>query len=328
MLGALLWGVRGVFIGQLAAFTAGVLAGLLLARYPLLLRLEWQRIVRLLKVGVPLAALGFIGYNLIYVDQVMTLWLLDRRALGTYTLALYAGAMLYLLPLSVGVGVGPRLVQRYGESASLNAVREYVWRPVDALVILLPPVIMATWIVVPLLIDEFLHAYTAAIAPLRIYVVAVFFLSLNQGVSSTLLALNKHRYSVPVIAVCVVLNVVVDVLFVRYGGLGLAGIALGSLVTYFVYWMTYMSVVRWFFGQTPARSFALNVGSGWPGLVLVGFVLVAWATGTLGDARALLSGCIFLGIACVISMGVLRRRDPFTVLKKGVGASSAGDDAR
>lgn len=287
--GGVSYGIRGVFVGQLLGFVLAACLGLALWGMPRAGRLQLRRVKQLLTVGVPLAMLTFMGYNLIYVDQVMVLWLLGRRELGIYSLALYAGSALFLLPASVAGAVSPRLLRRYGEQPAVEAIRAYTWRPVGVLSLALPPAIMVVWLVAPIVIVAFLPDFGSVIAPLRIYVVGMFFLGLNYGVSSTLIALNKHRYNIPILLACVTLNVVLDIALVAGLGLGLEGVAVGSLVTYSVYWMAHTTLVRWFFDERPASAVRRNLETGWPGLVLVVLLLLVGSTGRLGEVDAVLS---------------------------------------
>jgi O-antigen/teichoic acid export membrane protein len=287
--GAALAGVSGGFAGQLLGFGIAACVGLALWGTPRACRLQRKRVTHLLRIGLPLVALSFVGYNLVYVDQLMVLCFLGRGELGIYSLALSAGSALFLLPLSLAATVSPRLIRRYGRESTVEAIADYTWRPVRLLSLTLPPAIMAIWLVAPVLIAGFLPEFTSAIVPLRIYIVGMFFMGLNYGVSSTLLAINKHRYNVPILLACVALNIALDVGLLTVLHLGLAGVAIGSAVTYFVYWMAHTTLVRWFFHERPFCALRHNLASGWPGLVLGMLVLVLAALGHLGAVDALLS---------------------------------------
>ena len=112
---ALSFGVRGVFVSQVLALAVTVLVGLLLAGLPRVEQLEGDRFRTLLRVGLPLAVLTFAGYNLVWIDQLMVVLLLQRRDLGLYSLVMYAGSAMYLLPTAVAAVVSPRLIARYGQ---------------------------------------------------------------------------------------------------------------------------------------------------------------------------------------------------------------------
>ena len=302
-------GTRGVFVGQVIAFAMATAAAAFMGGWPRPVPLQRGRLALLLKVGFPLMVLGFAGYNLVYVDQIMVIALLGRADLGVYMLPLYAGNFVFLVPQALAGAVGPRLIGRYGAEGTPDAIAAYTWVPVRVLSLALPPVIAALWLLGPVLIVALLPRYVGAIGPLRIYLAGMFFLGLNYGVSTTLLALNKHRNNIPIVVGAIGLNVALDLLLVGVWHLGLNGIAMGSALTYAAYWMAHTILVRWYFGQRPLRALLLNLASGWPGFALAGLMLLVWGAGDLGASAPLLASAILAGVLLMtaLRLGRLRR---------------------
>jgi len=278
------WGVKGAFAGQAVAFALTLALGCLLGGWAKHARLVARRLRHLVIVGLPLAAVMFMGFNLVYLDQLMIVTLLTTTALGVYALVLFTGSALSLLPSAVAGTVGPRLLRRYGQLPTVESIHLLTWTPVDALAAVMPLICVAAWIVVPALIDWLLPAFSGAISPVRIYAVGSAFLGINLAVGTTLLALNKHRYNVPIVFGSIILNVLLDIALVRWLHLGLEGIALGSAVSYFTYWMAHMCLVRRFFGQPVPLAILWNLASAWPEMVLAGVACVSWRKGTLGHS--------------------------------------------
>ena len=297
ILGAVLGGVRGVFISQLIAAVVTVMFSFALTGFPRPEPIRRSFLLRLLKAGIPFVLLAFVGYNLVYVDQVMVLSLLGSTSLGVYTLALYAGSVMVLLPAALASAVGPRLLRRYGEEPTTQAIDVLTWRPVAGLSVAMPVIIAAMWSLGPWGIAWLLPAYSSVIGPLRVYIVGVFFLAINLGAGNTLFALNKHKYMIPIIAGCIGLNVCLDILYVSGLHWGLMGIALGSACTYFAYWMVHTTVVRHYFQQRLLRALALNLASGWPGLVLAAADLLAWLTGNLRGPSWTFGSLLLIAVA-------------------------------
>jgi O-antigen/teichoic acid export membrane protein len=316
--GAAADGLRGVFIGQVIAYAAAAVAGFVVAGRIIPSRLQMWRLRLLLRIGAPLAALVFAGYNLVNIDQVMVTSLLGRRDLGIYALVLYGGSALYLLPSALAGVVGPRLLRTFGEFGTVESIYELTWRPVRVLALAMPMLIIAFCVVGPLVIQHFLPAYSAAIAPLRIYSVGMFFLGLNLGVSTTLVAFNKHPRNIPIVVLSIGFNVAIDLVFVGLLHWGLMGIALGSALTYFVYWMSHTALVRWYFHQTPRRALLMNLKSGWQGLVLAAMTLAAWATGAI-ETTSLLSSALYLAGLLVFLPPIL-----VTAMRRGHAIGGAG----
>ncbi len=283
ILGAVVADVRGVFVGQLLAYigTAGV--ALALMGVPQRRGLADTRARDLIALGLPYMLLSFTFYNLVYLDQVMTGFLLGREALGIYVLAQYAGTALLLLPQALAVTMGPRLLSRYGADPRPEAIAGHTWRPTQALSILLPPMIVLAWFVGPPLIHALLPEFVAAVPPLLIYSTAVFFLGLNMGASTTLFAFDRYRRNIPVIVAAIGLNVAVDLVFVLGLDMGIEGIALGSLCAYITYWLMHTRLVATCYRMSIVDTLQRLLVYGWPGLALC-VVLVAFATaGVLSD---------------------------------------------
>lgn len=281
LVGALLAGVRGVFLGQVVAFACSAGVSVVWGGLPRPMPIRTRFLWRLLKTGVPYAVISLIGYNLINIDQIMAVTLLGADALGVYMPVLYAGSALALFPNALVVATGSRLINRFGQVSTMEAISGLTWRPVKGLSIVMPVLCALTWVLGPWGIEWFLPAYASAIGPLRVYVVGVFFLGLNMGTGSVLFAINKYMYDIPIVVGCIALNVVLDILFVSWAHAGLMGIALGSALTYFVYWMAHTILVHHYFGRRIRSALILNLASGWAGFALAALDLAAWATGNL-----------------------------------------------
>lgn len=297
--GAMLAGVRGVFVGQVVATAIAAGLSLKLTGLPRFLPFRASFLRRLFKAGIVFALIDLLSYNLINVDQVMIVALLGSGALGAYMPVLYAGSFVALFPHAVVIAVGSRLLRRYGEESTTRAIYRLTWRPVLGLSLAMPMLCALAWVAGPWAIEWILPAYTPAIGPLRVYVVGVFFLGLNMGTTSALFALNKHKYYVPLVAGCVGLNVALDWVFVAWLHWGLTGIALGSVLTYGTYWMVHTTLLRHCFGVTWPRGVILNLATGWPGFALAAVTAAAWRTGNLWGPSYWF-GSLFL-VACTVT---------------------------
>lgn len=283
--GGLLAGVHGVFLAQAGALALSVLAGFRFIGVPPGVRPRWSSVRHLIREGIPLAALLLGGYGLVYIDQVMVLWMLGRHQLGIYTLVLYTGAIIMLLPTAVAKATNPRLLMRYSRDQTVQSITDLTWRPVTALSVAMPSVILAGWILAPILVRRFFPLFVDAITPLRVYAIAVYFLGLNAGVSSALVALDQYRKNIPIVLGAVLLNVAVDIVLIGVLDTGLPGAAVGSGITYFAYWLASSGLVRWFFDRSAWRATVFNLKMGWPGFVLAAFGLASWRLGFLNSTH-------------------------------------------
>jgi O-antigen/teichoic acid export membrane protein len=310
LLGAASWGIQGALAGQAATFCMIAVLGVWLVPRALPGRLGSRYLLGMVVVGAPLAALNFLGYSLVYVDQVMVGSLLGRESMGIYALVLAAGGALYIVPSAVAQAVGPRLLRRFGEYHSVESIRRLTWLPVEALSVTMPIIAAIVWVAAPPLITWLLPRYVDAVAPLRVYAVAVCFLGINLGVSTTLIAMKKHVYNLPILVGVVALNVLVDLLLVTRFDLGLTGIALGSVITYFTYWLAHTTLVRHFFGQSVVPALAANLTSAWTVGVLALWALVASATGHLSESAPAFEALLVITVvACCAARWLTLRGD-------------------
>lgn len=280
-------GPAGVLAAQ--AFVLGAAAVVVVRSLvrPQLKVVTRKRLKQLLRIGGPLLVLQALGMNLVSIDQVLSGLLLGIDQLGLYTLAMFAGLILQLVALSIGQAVGPRLFNAYGRRHEIEDVRDLTWRPVWILSLILPPATAFLWLVAPLIIEWVLPAYVPVIGPMRINIVGVFFLAINYGVSTVLVAVQKHWVNIPIVSACLGLNIAIDLVLVNVYDLGLTGIAIGSLVTYTVYWFVHTMYVRHLFEPRLWRALRLNLAMVWPGALLVGLLLLAATSDHLSSSQAL-----------------------------------------
>lgn len=297
--GAWIAGVRGVFISQAVAYLLAAAVSLVLAGRPRPSRVRLGFMWLMLKAGIPYAVINLVGYNLINVDQIMLVALLSQEALGVYMPVLYAGSAVAIFPNAVVVATGSRLIRRFGEFGTMESIAGLTWRPVKGLSVSMPILCALAWVFAPLGIVWVLPEYVDAIPSLRIYLVGVFFLGLNMGTGSTLYAINKHMFDIPVVLGCIALNVILDIVFVNQLGFGIAGIAMGSAFTYCAYWLAHTALVHRFFGHGWKRAAWSCLSTGWPGFALAAVTVLAWMTDSLDNTVDL------AGLLVVIAAGVL-----------------------
>lgn len=299
LVGVGILGLTGVFIAQVISAVAALLVALRMEKVRPS-ALSGQSIRRLLVLGIPLAMATFMGFGLENIDQVMILTFLDSRALGIYSLVLAAGSALYLVPMTVSSVVGPRLLRAYGEHPSVEAIFRYTWYPVRVLGSVLPLAVLTGWLIAPWAIVALLPQYVEAIAPLRVYLVGMFFLGMALGTSSALVALEKHAFTVGFMAVGVCVNVVLDIALLKLTDGGLTAVAFGSLVTYAIYSTLQLGFVRLQFGARPSEALLGALVCVAPGAMLVAYGTLVARTGSLGSVQ-LVRDALALTVAVLAS---------------------------
>ena len=240
VVGALWWGLGGVFVGQIAASALNLLISLRPAgrAFAFPTAPEFRYFFR---QGLPLAVLAFAGYNIVYIDQVLVTRLMSTNAVGLYSLVLFMGSLYLLLPQAVAAVLGTDLLAEHAVLPSQLGLRQLAWRPVLVLSLVYPGIILVGWLALDVLVSSFLRAYAGVLPAGRVYLAAVALLGINNGVSTLLIATRRHMANLPIIVVTLAFNVVVDVVLVKGYSLGLLGVALGSLCSYALYLLLHLT---------------------------------------------------------------------------------------
>ena len=228
----------------------------------------WAVLVRYLRTGIPLALLALLDQTLLSVDQIVVMSLLSLPELGLYNVAFALAEGVRTLGVAAALVLGPRLLSEHARAgASLHAIRGLTLQPVLVYARLLPLPIGLLWVGGSYALTRFYPAYEAALRPMQILLVATNFLVVLGGVTTFLLAIDKHARNLLILAPIVGLNVLIDLLLLRLGW-GLAGIASGSLITYFCYACASLWYVSSYFEQGVAGRVRFLGGALLPGVGL------------------------------------------------------------
>jgi O-antigen/teichoic acid export membrane protein len=131
----------------------------------------------------------------------------------------------------------------------VEALRRETLLPVQLLACVLPFAIVPLWFGGDWLIQRFYSPYSASVWPMKVLLLAFYFLVVNGGVTTFLFTIDKQRRNLLIAGPALAFNVVLDVLLLRQG-LGILGVALGSLVTYIAYAFVHLSYVASHFQLT------------------------------------------------------------------------------
>jgi len=309
--GALVWGLPGVFTGQVVA---GVLA-ILLARgfeAPLpRLGTTLKPSAELLRIGWPLAILSGAMFALVYVDQAVAGAWVGVDAVGTYSMVTNLGAAIYLLPTALAAVLAPRLLATYARHKRIDSIAGYCWRPTEALRISMPALVAVVWLLAPIFLRAVLPKYLAATAPLRIYAAALYFLSVNLGPNATLVALRRHGKNVPIVVGVLVVNVIADYVLVLKLGLGLEGISWGSVIAYATYLACHLTLIGGAFTASRIRVGRIVWRNLWPGLAIVlALRVMSPDLGVVSSWRVLAASVVPIGLSLVLMAGNPKAEPP------------------
>ena len=189
-----------------------------------------------MRVGLPILMSGFVLSFLATIDRLMVITFLGEKQLGYFGLALLLTSVVSLIPARASQVLYPRITHQFGSSGNnVEALRTFVLTPPVILSALLPILIGSLYLSLPLVISVLLPAYMPGVAAARIIVVGIFFYGILGLTDYFLVTIGKLKQYALFGCVALLLNIVLDYLFIQLG-YGIEGVALGgTLITYFFY---------------------------------------------------------------------------------------------
>jgi O-antigen/teichoic acid export membrane protein len=237
---AILFVFFGGLVGRLVAaiLAQAVIVIYALRRNPWLAipKFNLSDVLSAMRVGLPILMSGFILSLLATIDRLMVITFLGEKQLGYFGLALLLTSVVSLIPLAASQVLYPRITHRFGSSGkNIEALREFVLTPPVILSALLPIIIGSLYIFLPLVISVLLPAYSPGLAAARIVIIGIFFFGILGLTDYFLVTTGKLKQYALFGCVALLLNIVLDYLFLQLG-YGIEGVALGgTFITYLFY---------------------------------------------------------------------------------------------
>ena len=190
----------------------------------------------LVRTGMPILVSGFVISLLTTIDRLMVITFLDEKQLGYFGIALLMVSAVSLIPAMASQVLYPRITYRYGNSGKdVAALRTFVLTPPAILSALLPVLIGSLYLSLPWVVSVLLPAYLPGITAARIVILGIFFYCILGLTDIFLVTIGKLKQYALFGCLALLLNIILDYLFLRLG-YGIEGIALGgTLITYFFY---------------------------------------------------------------------------------------------
>jgi len=193
------------------------------------------------------------------VDRWVIIKFLSMEELGYYSLANKAFSTVLLLTYIVGDQMYPRMARKYGETGNSVSLTPLILKQIYMTTAILIPVGIVLYFLFPLVIRLFLTNFSPAISTISIFLVGLFFSSPVIAFGNFFVIIGRHFYYLGIMVLCVFINLALNILFVKLG-LGIRGVALGVVTTYFIFASALMA--SWFFNRKtpfPLRSDLVSV---------------------------------------------------------------------
>lgn len=224
----------GLYLTHILVFMLSVLLLLGLSKLRFAFKMSRKELRRLIKIGIPLVLLGFMFTNLTNVDRIVVIRMLGAEDLGLYSVALMMGNLVYNISNMAGIVLYPRFQEIYGKNdkkeevfSVMIRILRFVWIP------LLIFTIVAIFSL-PFLVKWIIPKYIVGISAMKVFLAGTYFLSLSLFCGHFLITINKQKYSIFVCAGTILLNLLLNVFFIKIGW-GIVGVATATSISYMVY---------------------------------------------------------------------------------------------
>ncbi len=206
-----------------------------LSRYTIKFRFQLKGILELIKYGIPLLLLSVLNMILRTVDRIMIANMLGITFVGYYSIAIMGRNYATGISSHLGVVSIPRILGEYGKRENMDDIKKFVIVPTKTVAYLMAPFLALIFFTAPLIVEIFLPQYIPGILSLQILLISVFFSSCHSQTMQFIIAINKKEKLVVFSILAVLLNILLNYIFIKIG-YGIYGVALGtSLTSFFVF---------------------------------------------------------------------------------------------
>ncbi|MBI2475134.1 flippase [Candidatus Uhrbacteria bacterium] len=273
--------------------------------------LDWKFIRFLLKAALPFALAAIFVKVYSYVDTVFISKFMDATSVGLYGLAYKFTYAFQFLPLAFIAALYPNLSSLI-DSDNENLSKTFN-RSMWYMLILSTPIVFGLWLIAPNVVLLAGDSYSASAPVLSVLIFVLFPIFLDFPIGSLLNAANKQSTKTTIMGITMVLNIILNVLFIpNFGIKGAAYAALISFSLMFLMGLYFVPKVILSFKFAPLlKNSILIVGSGII-MVVIGKLLI-----TQIGWLAVIPICVIAYIACLFVTGMITRND-FKTLRSSI----------
>ncbi len=310
--------LKGIYFATLLATSVSWFYMYFKTKYNLKLNFNIRLIKVLADVGLPILLGGVVYTVLLSIDKIMIMKYLGPAALGYYSIAMLAMTYTHNFPRLFGIVILPTMQEEFGKSDSRKHILEYVKQPSFILAYLFPIVLAAAYFGIPILVHYLLPKYIPGIDSMKILLFGCFFISLVPLTHNFVVAINKQMVLIPLTLAAVIAGIGVNYLAIKMG-YGIAGVALGTSIAYFIYFAMMFffalihcdklaSVIKSFLKICLPLFYALIIIVGLEYLVRIGHVMIRAAVQALIFSVVYIPMLWYLDRKTGVILKILRRK--------------------
>jgi len=198
------------------------------------LRISFPLLRELIKIGFPIMVVGFLLTLMRSADRIVILAMLSEKALGYFSVATIATGIIVMVPSAIRQVTLSPMMEKLGRTNDIFRIKNYLTDPTVLIACSLPFLLAVIFFGIHLPVQYFLTKYYPAITIVKILTLGSYFAALTMMPLSLCFALNKQMKLIYLIVPAVVVNFVLNYIFVRLGW-GVNGIAIGTCISYFLF---------------------------------------------------------------------------------------------
>lgn len=189
---------------------------------------------RLLKVGFPIMAIGFLYTVITSIDRWIVVTFLGAKDMGFYSFAynIFLIGMLFISLLATQFY--SRLVLEYGKNESKVETTNLLKKQITLTIIISTFFSLIALCALPFLISKFVPKYESSLHVAQILLIGLPFLGISLSISGYFNVITKQQYLlIPMVTVALT-NFLIS-LFLINVGFGKEGVAIGTVISYIIY---------------------------------------------------------------------------------------------
>ncbi len=234
------WLVMALLGGSLFNLTWAIIVVKRKLNFSFIPHYEPRVLKSLFKIGIPFALAGIFSRVYHSIDTVLLSILAGDRAVGWYSIPIKITLALQFLPMAFMAALFPAM-SRYFVTDRQRLAKIFERAMYYLMFISLPMAAGVFILAEPVIVQVYTIEYLNSVLPLKILMIALFFLFINFPVGYLLNACNKQVTNTVNLGITVIVSVVLNIVLIpRFSYIGSAIALLASTIVYFIlgmYWV-------------------------------------------------------------------------------------------
>lgn len=168
------------------------------------------------------------------IDRFLIAGLLSFKNVGLYSLSAFITQPINIFVSSFSIVLFTQLNQKYGKSQEYHVLEKQVYLPQLFFSYILPPLLCAGIILMPMLTRVFLPKYLQGVLAAQINIFSVYFILLSGFIANGLFILNKQKYTALSFFIIGCIKILGSYFAIKIG-YGIEAVAFFNLLAYFLY---------------------------------------------------------------------------------------------